>query len=284
MRMKGRIFVALCLVCALSSMVVFGVYAQVSGGLGVKAGDNFTYSFDVSWSSTNPSKVVPSEFSDLNQTRSIHINVTEVGPTIAYVNITKIVTGGSPTVEAGYIEVQSGRGTDNVQLIIIGANLTSGQEAYPLAEGPASAESFTITETVAMTYLGALRDVNHYHASETLTDGSVVRDAYYDKATGILLEMTLQHSFAVNVDEIDTDSEHWKITQFNEAAAPADGTDDGTNGTGSTSTLPEWVLYAAIAAVVVVAATLLAVVMLRRRKKPEVQAPPPAPVQPPNPV
>jgi flagellar biosynthesis/type III secretory pathway M-ring protein FliF/YscJ len=135
-----------------------------------------------------------------------------------------------------------------------------------------------------MTYLGTLRDVNHYHASETLTDGSVIRDAYYDKATGILLEMTLQHSFAVNVDETDTDSEHWKVTQFNEAAAPTDGTDDGTNGTDSTSALPEWVLYAAIVAVVVVAATLIAVVILRRRKKPEVQAPPPAPVQPPNPV
>ena len=282
--MKGKILAAVFLVCALSSAMVFGVFAQVAGGLGVKAGDNFTYSFDVTWSSTNPSKIVPSEFSDLNQTRSIHINVTDVGPTIAYVNITNVVTSGSPTVESGFIEVRSGRGTINVWHIIIGANLTAGEEAYPLAEGPASAESFTITETVAMTYLGTLRDVNHYHASETFADGSVVRDAYYDKATGILLEMTLQHSFAFNVDETDTDSEHWKITQFSEAAAPADGTDDGTDGTGSTGALPEWVLYAAIVAVVVVVAALVAVVMLRRRKKPEVQAPPSVPVQPQTPV
>src|SRR4030066_834699 len=189
MRMKGKIFVVVFLGCVLSSVVVFGVFAQVAGGVGGKAGDNFTYSFDVSWSSTNPSKVVPSEFSDLNQTRSIHINVTDVGVTIAYVNITKVVAGGPPTAEPGYIEVKSGRGTDNVQLIIIGGNLTAGEKTYPLAEGPASAESFTITETVAMTYLGTLRDVNHYHASETFADGSVVRDAYYDKATGILLRM-----------------------------------------------------------------------------------------------
>src|SRR4030067_2229987 len=101
MCMKGKIFVAVFLVCALSSVVVFGVFAQVAGGLGVKAGDNFTYSFDVSWSSTNPSKVVPSEFSDLNQTRSIHINATDVGVTISYVNITKVVAGGSPPAAAG---------------------------------------------------------------------------------------------------------------------------------------------------------------------------------------
>ena len=63
--MKGKIFVASLLVCILSSVLVFGVIAQV-GFVGVKAGDNFTYSFEVLWSSTNPSVVVPSEFSDMN--------------------------------------------------------------------------------------------------------------------------------------------------------------------------------------------------------------------------
>ena len=107
----------------------------------------------------------------------------------------------------------------------------------------------------------------------------MIRDAYYDKATGILLEMTISHSFAATVDE--TDTEHWKITQFNSAETPSDGT---TNGTGSTVALPDWVLYVAVVAVVVVVAALVTVLMLRRRKKPEVQEPEPLPAEPQPPV
>jgi hypothetical protein len=279
--MKGKIFVTVFLVCALSSMVIFGVFAQ-AGSLGVKAGDNFTYSFDVVWSSTNPSKVVPTEFSDMNKTRSIHVNVTDVGLTIAYVDISKRMIDGTQVNTPGFIVVTTGHGVE-AQLFIIGANLTAGDEVYPLSEGPpAAAESFTITETVTLTYLGTSREVNHYHESKTDVDGTVTRDAYYDRATGILLEMTISHSFVVNVDE--TDSEHWKITQFNSVETPSDGTTDGTNGTGSTGALPDWVLYAVIVAVVVVVAALAAVVVLRRRKKPEVEAPEPSPVEPQPPV
>jgi hypothetical protein len=277
--MKGKIFVAVLLVCALYSVVVFGVFAQV-GSLGVKAGDNFTYSFEAFWSSTNPSKVVPSEFSDMNKTRSIHVNVTDVGATIAYVDISKRMIDGTQVNTPGFVAVTTGHGVE-AQLFIIEANLTAGDKAYPLSEGPpAAAESFTITETITLTYLGTPREVNHYHESKTDANGTVTRDAYYDRATGILLEMTLSHSLAVNMDEAD--SEHWKITQFNSAeATPSDGTGDGT---GSTGVLPDWVLYAVIVVVIVVVAILVAVVVLRRRKKPEVQAPAPSPVQPQTPV
>ena len=108
----------------------------------------------------------------------------------------------------------------------------------------------------------------------------MIRDAYYDKATGILLEMTISHNFVATSDE--TDSEHWKITQFNSAeTTPSDGT---TDGTGSTGALPDWVLYVAVVAVVVVVAALVTVLMLRRRKKPEVQEPEPLPAEPQPPV
>ena len=100
-------------------------------------------------------------------------------------------------------------------------------------------------------------------------------------ATGILLEMTISHNFVATSDE--TDSEHWKITQFNSAETPSDGT-DGTDGTGSSSTLPDWVFYAVIIAVVVVVAALVAVLMLRRRKKTDVEEPAPSPVEPQPPV
>jgi len=292
--MKGKIFVAMLLVCALSSVVVFGVYAQ-AGNLGVKTGDNFTYSFVAFWSSTNPSVVVPSLFSDMNKTRSIKINVTDASSaTFANLNVSSQMIDGTEISAPGYIDVVSGRGTREAFLFIIGANLTAGDKAYPLADSVAvkagaAAESFTITETVTLTYLGIAREVNHYHESKTDENSSVTRDAYYDRTTGILLEMTVSHAFAVTPDE--TDSEKWKITQFNSAVVPSDGTSDGTDGTGSgfswgwvTGALPEWEWYVVIVAVVVVVAALVAVVTLRRRKKPAAQAPATVPVQPQTPV
>lgn len=283
--MKNKVFVATLMVCALASVAVYGAWAQAESVLGVKAGDNFTYSFEVFWSSTDPSKIVPQEFSNLNQTLSIHFNVTDASITTAFVNISKLMLDGTQAVEQGFVEVSAGRGTENAQLIIIGANLTAGDKAYPQSDpaavaAGAAAGSLTISDTATKTYLGTSREVNHYYEDKTDANGTVIRDAYYDKATGILLEMTISHSFVVNVDE--TDSEHWKITQFNSAeTTPSDGT---TDGTGSTGALPDWVLYVAVVAVVVVVAALVTVLMLRRRKKPEVQEPEPLPAEPQPPV
>ena len=282
--MKNKVFVATLMVCALASVAVYGAWAQAESVLGVKAGYNFTDSFEVFWSSTNPSKTGPQEFSNLNQTLSIHFNVTDVSVTTAFVNISKLTRGGTQAVEQGFVEVSSGRGTENAQLIIIGANLTAGDKAYPQSDpaavaAGAAAGSLTISDTATKTYLGTSREVNHYYEIKTDENGTVIRDAYYDKATGILLEMTISHSFVVNVDE--TDSEHWKTTQFNSAETPPDGT---TDGTGSTGALPDWVLYVAVVAVVVVVAALVTVLMLRRRKKPGVQEPEPLPAEPQPPV
>jgi hypothetical protein len=266
------------LVCALSSAAVYNVWAQTNAVIGVKAGDNFTYGFDVHWTSANPSVVVPQELSDLNQTLSIHVNVTEASYTTAYLTITQSMRDGTHTTEVGFIEVSAGRGTQNAQLLIIGANLTAGEKVYPLSDATAvtagaAAASFTITETIAKTYLGTSMTVNHYseRVTNSTTGDYVNRDAYYDKETGILLEMSFEHYYA-SAEEID--SEHWKITQLNNAgASPSDGGNNGTNGTTSNAGLPDWLTIVAIVVVVVVVAVLTAVLMLRRRKKAQPQAP-----------
>jgi len=283
MPMKNKVFVAMLLVCALTSAAVYGAWAQAESLLGVKAGDNFTYSFEVYWSSTDPNKIVPQEFSDMNQTLSIHFNVTDVRSTIAYVNITILTRDGNHVDGPGFIEVTSGRGVE-AQLFIIGANLTAGDKAYNQSDPAAvsagvAAESFTITETVTLTYLGTSREVNHYYNSTTDANGTVIRDAYYDRATGVLLEMTDSQSLAVNVDE--TYSKHWKITQFNsaETTPPNGGGTGGTNSFDWSSLLVPAVIVAVFVVVVVV--TLL---VMRRRKKPEVQEPEPLPAEPQPPV
>lgn len=272
--MKNNVFIAMLMVCGLVSVAVCGAMAQDESVLGVKAGDNFTYSFEVHWNSTDPNKTVREEFSNLNQTLSIHFNITDVMSIVgmAYVNVTTLNRDGTQIVEPGYINVLSGQGV-NAQLFIIQANLTAGDKAYPDSD-PAkvtagvSAESFTISDSTTLTYLGVSREVNHYHESKTDSDGTVIRDAYFDKTTGVLLELTISHSFVVTPDE--KDSEHWRITQFNSEVGPSDGTN-------SAESLPDWVLYAVIVIVVVIIAVLVAMLMLRGRKKPDVQEPEPLP-------
>jgi hypothetical protein len=283
--MKNTVLVGLLMACILTSAAVYGAWAQAESLLGVKVGDNFTYSFEFIWRATDPSKVIPQEFSDMNQTISIHLNVTSVGGTTAFLDITRVMRDGTHTSTPGYIGVSSGLGVGAL-LFIIGANLTAGDKAYANSDAAAvaagaAAEPFTITETITKTYLGSLKTVNHYSEKVTnATTGDYVnRDAYYDKETGVLLELTIEHYYA-SADEID--SEHWKIVQFNSAVAPADGTDNGTNGTSS-SFLPSWVVPAVIVVVVVVVVALAAVVMLRRRGKAQGQAPTPSQT-PPNPA
>jgi hypothetical protein len=257
--------------------------------VGVKAGDNFTYTFIVKWSSTDPNVVVPQEFSNMNQTLLIHFNVTDVGPTIAYLDINKTMRGGSVSSSQGYIEVVSGRGVDAL-LFIIGANLTAGQKAYPQSEPAAveagvSAESFTIAETVTRTYMNVSKTVNHY--TETVTNQTtgdyVKRDAYYEQSTGVLMEMKIEHYWA-SLGE--TDSEHWTITQFNSegASIPSgnnDGTgDDGTNTDDTNEALPGWLVPVLAIVVVVLVVALVATIIFMRRKKPQVQAESPSPAQP----
>ena len=284
--MKNRVLVGVLLACIIASATVCGVMAQSETMLGVKAGDNFTYQFVVNWSSTDPNVVVPQEFSDMNKTLLIHFNVTDVGPTIAYLNITKTMRGGDVSDSQGYIEVVSGRGVDAL-LFIIAANLTAGQQAYPQSnpnetEHGVSAASFTITETIPRTYMSVSKTVNHY--AETVTNQTtgdyVKRDAYYEQSTGVLMEMRIEHYWA-SLGE--TDSEKWTITQFNnEGAVTPAGNNDGTDGStdNSTSGLPSWLVPAVIVVVVVVVVALAATVMLMRRKKPQAEAETPLPGQP----
>ena len=273
--MKKRVFASMIMVFALTSVAVLGAWAQAPSMVGVKVGDNSTYSFYVLWSSTNSSLVVPQEISDWNKTISTSLNVTDVGSTMVYVDITETMNDGTNTSSQGFVSVNSGLGV-GAQLFVIGANLTAGEKAYPgstadAVEAGAAAESFTIDETVSRTYLGASKTVNHYseRVTNATTGNYVDRNAYYDKETGILLEMTLEHFYA---DTDETLSQHWKIVQFNSAVAPSDETDE-TDATDASSSLPTWFVPAVIVTLIVVVAVFAVVVVLRRRSKGRAQIP-----------
>jgi hypothetical protein len=283
--MKNSTLIGILLISIIASGAVYSVWAQNEVLLGVKEGDNFTYSFVVTWSSTDPNAIVPQQFADMNRTLSIHMNVTSTGGTMANLNITTTLRDGTQTTEPGYVEVARG-GYVGAPLFLIGANLTAGNQVYPFSEPAAvaaghSAMPFTINETITRTYLGASKTVNHYTESSTnaTTNDTEQKDAYYDQATGVLMEMKLQFTSSSSGE---TDSEQWKITQFNNAVVPSDGTNnDGTGGT--TDTLPSWLIPVVIVVVAVVVIVLIVAVMLRRRGKPKAQTSETAQTQPSNP-
>jgi hypothetical protein len=284
MHMKKGILFAMLMICALTSAAIYGTWAQTESLLGIKAGDNFTYYFEVLWSSTDPSLTVPQALVDMNDTFSVHFNVTEVSTTTAFVNITNSMRDGTQTSTPGFINVVDGRGS-NALLFIIQANLTAGDQAYSMADSAAvtagaAAEPFTITETVTKTYLGTIKTTNHYteRINNATTGDYTDRNAYYDKETGVLLELTLTY-YDATYQEMD--SEHWRINQFNsESSSPSDGTTDGTNGT-NTGALPEWLLPVVFVVLVVIIAMLIVAIVLNRRKKPQTE-PPTSPSTPPQ--
>jgi len=277
--MKKTAFIAILMVFALGSGAIYGATAEDFSYLGVEAGDNFTYSFAVFWTAADTSKIVPQDFAEGNNTLSIHFNVTTVGVSSVTMNISNRMRDGTESVlEARPLNVLTGYGVDT-QYIIISANLSAGEKAYPQSDpaavkAGAEAESFTIDETINRTYLGTSKTVNHYSekVTNTTTGSYIDRNAYYDKETGVLMEMTIEQYYA---DLQETYSQHWKISQFNSANIPSDGTSDGTNGTDSNG-WSQWLLPFVIVVVVIVA-VLMVVVVLKRRKK--VQAPTEAVVQ-----
>ncbi len=286
MSMKKVALFTMFLVGFLSAAAVCGAWAQSQSPVGVKTGDNFTYSFNVNWVSSNENVQVPQELSQLNQTMWIHVDITDASESAVGVNISRTLRDGTKTpVEIGFLGMLSGSGTPNIQLFIIPANLTAGQQSYPMVDPEAVAAGaapapFTINETITRTYLGVARAVNHFSEtnSNATTGDSGQKDVYYDQKTGVLLEMTTTH-YTASLDE--TDTERWLIVQFNNAGTiPSDGgSNDGTNNNGSTSngSLPDLLTLTLIGVVVAIIVVFAALIVVRQRKKPA-QTPPAAPV------
>ena len=284
MSMRNRVLIGALLACVLAGAFVCAALAQSETLLGVKEGDNFTYSFGVNWSSTDPNVVVPQEYSNMNQTLMIHFNVTSAAGTMANLEITNVMRSGTNSTEMGYSSVSTGR-FSGAPLFLIGANLTAGDLVYPQSDptavaAGASTQPFTINETVTKTYLGTAKIVNHYSSRETnaTTNDYVNRDAYYEQSTGVLMEMTIEHYWA-SLGE--TDREHWTISQFNSATAPAsDDNNNQNDGANTNEGLPSWLVPAVVVVVVVVVAVLVVALVLQMRKKPQTQSATPPHAEP----
>jgi len=175
--------------CALVGVVVallvwavspcFGAYF-----VGVKAGDWVKYE-------GSASGFEPDEFLDLSQMEWMKGEVLGVSGTTVTVQMTAHYKNGSESVQILVGDVATASG--NLTFMIMPAVLEKG-DAFPIAMFDLGQVSLFINDTVSRTYMGVSRSVNALSLSVSEDYVSLEVAGYWDQATGVLMELSMQVS------------------------------------------------------------------------------------------
>jgi hypothetical protein len=178
---------------------------------GVTVGDTFIYTTAAYWSSSDPLASVPSDVVSMNQTEYLRVGITGVdGSNVAiftiwhYMNGTDSTSLGSVNINTGAVSGGSGG-----FWAILAANLSVNELIHPLGQ-----DAITVSETVMRNYAGSDRETNHLIISyQNATEGATGRlDRYFDKQTGILVELHDETSYT---NPTTTITISWKIKDTN---------------------------------------------------------------------
>lgn len=144
---------------------------------GVKAGDWVKYGeISVSWNGTGTE---PQYISDAKQIDWIEYEVQSVSGTTVNINYTTHYKNGTSDIEGPFgIDIE---GSSGIYWVIAG-NLTKGD---PVLTG---SNALTLNDTVTRRYAGASRSVNYLNITYTSDSSTHIFRAYYDQATGMILE------------------------------------------------------------------------------------------------
>ncbi|MGB9854516.1 MAG: hypothetical protein ACPLRY_06915 [Candidatus Bathyarchaeales archaeon] len=226
--MNKKLFEFAALLIILFLISVEGASAQ-SVTPGVSQGDSFTYSFSVFWSSSNPNATVPTDLLKQNETKLIHVVVTDVGGSVVFMNITWQFKNGTETSSQAFVNLQDGSG-DGFGLVIA-PNLSPKYYAYPM--GWNLSTSFVINETLTKTYPFGERETVRATLNRTGSSGYiyVYYDMYFDRETGVMLEWYVEQVPSATPNE--KISSLWKIQEFNvKSAAPSNNQTSEQSGQG----------------------------------------------------
>lgn len=185
MRVNSKSFVSCVLleiVIAISFLVVpkcFGVHT-----VGVKVGDWVKYQ-------CNASGIEPDEFLDLSQMEWMKGEVLSVSGNTVTVQMTARYENGSESVQKLVGDIASGSG--NLTFMIMPSGLEKG-DAFPVALFDLGQVGLSINDTVTRTYMDVSRSVNALSINVSEDYVSLEIAAYWDQATGVLLELSMQVS------------------------------------------------------------------------------------------
>jgi hypothetical protein len=157
----------------------FGAYT-----VGVKAGDWVKYQ-------GSASGLEPDEFLDLSQMEWMKGEVLSVSGTTVTVQMTAHYKNETDAVQKLVGDVASASG--NLTFMIMPAGLEKG-DAFPVAMFDLGQVGLSINNTVTRTYMGVSRSINVLSISVSEDAISLEVGAYWDQATGVLMELSMQVS------------------------------------------------------------------------------------------
>jgi hypothetical protein len=190
--MKNRLYLTIILMALLLSGIVQIAVAQDIVA-GVKRDDQFTYSVTGSYSNNAPITDVPEEVLSAQATEFFKVTIVNVtGPEIWYDWFWSFNNGSAPLTNTSMLDIET-LGNTGPFWPIVSANLTAGERIHP-HYGP---DLSTFNETIMYAYTNYTRETNRFetqsaeqnNASGVTRIRNVHRDAYFDKQTGMLVQL-----------------------------------------------------------------------------------------------
>lgn len=231
-------------------VMLISVVPMVFGAsVGVKVGDWVKYEVSASGN-------VSEGFGDFDQTEWMKGEVLSVSGTNVTMQITAHYKNGSADKVDKLIGDIAGS-SGNLSFILVPAGLKAG-DAIPMSMFGSNPTNLVINDTVSRTYAGASRSVNHFGMSASGSGYSVEVAAYWDQATGVLMELSMS-----------------TVTPEENMQVSIKATETNMWSSGLFGTLSNPILIISIASVIIVAIAAVIILMTRRPK------PIPAPAMPP---
>ncbi len=255
-------------------LVVEGVAFAQTANVGVSKGEIFDYSYSLQWSSTDPTAIMPSIYTELNNTQTIQFTITDISNAQITLEKTSIFKNGTQTTENGYININTGDIEINYGTIIVGSGLNVGDKLYP-AGGHA-----TINATTTRTYPTGQRETNYYVAQTGDQNNLVKVEIYYDKVVGAAVnyywestETSGDYNTSTTETLTCTNANDWAVTN-----APVSTTStmapiytSGHMQTTKSTVFSGTTFWLIIVLIIIVASILVVLALYRRRPKQKTQ-------------
>lgn len=234
---KKAVLAAIILVLLLSAIPEAGVTSLIAVDsldttVGVCVGDWVTYDVDALWASDGSDPEPPPEFVEIDRIEWIKNVVLAIsGTNITFQRVVHY-KDGNETASFEYVDVKTGASSEIGTLIFIPSNIAKDDIIHA-----SPTEHYFINETVARTYMGVTRAINHLNVS-TLYDDPLTNaftiitvNYYWDKPTGVLCERPGIYTSYVEgvlislaISEKIADTNLWGLTMVPVAEAGPDQT------------------------------------------------------------
>lgn len=198
--MQPRVYITIILMALLVSGIIH-VSAAQDIVAGVKPGDVFTYDVTGSYPTNDPTLDIPREVIDAHATDFFTIVIDDVtgsvpGPEVGYTVYWHFNNGSETRNESRTVNLETTANTGSFWAIV-SANLNTTQRIHPHF-GP---DLSVFNQTVKYTYTNYTRDTNRlqlefsYQNNKTLATLTETTDTYFDKQTGMLVQLTDQSDY-----------------------------------------------------------------------------------------